>query len=142
MPFDATAEANYLSQVRTELAYEWYEDQVSTYLASNDPGKTLADVPYTGPIQQQVVHRAADFAVAVLRCVLSPAADNPQHPVPSQYEYAVQISLALPQTGAIVSGRLQRTENTTTLPPLPSVRVGAVNTPLVVHESGGPSRRS
>ena len=56
VPFDAAAEANYLSQVRTELAYQWYEDQVSTLpCQQRSPARTIADVPYTGPIQQQVV---------------------------------------------------------------------------------------
>lgn len=35
------------------LVYEYYENQVLSYLASADPGDSLADVPHTGPIIAQ-----------------------------------------------------------------------------------------
>jgi len=51
VPFNS---GNYLSQVRDESAAEYYVGAVQTYLASNYPGLTIADVPYTGPIHPQV----------------------------------------------------------------------------------------
>ena len=47
VPFD---EVTYLSQVREQLPYEFYEDQVADYLAVNHPGLSLADVAHDGPI--------------------------------------------------------------------------------------------
>ncbi|HZZ78785.1 MAG TPA: choice-of-anchor Q domain-containing protein, partial [Gemmataceae bacterium] len=58
VPFDSAAENAYFAQTRTELTYQWYEDQVAQYLAANDPGVSLADVAYDGPIHQQLVARA------------------------------------------------------------------------------------
>jgi RHS repeat-associated protein len=52
VPFN---EADYLSQTRKELAYEYYEDEVSAYLAAQTPGESLSDVPYDGPIIPQQV---------------------------------------------------------------------------------------
>ena len=52
VPFN---EADYLSQTRKELAYEYYEDEVSAYLAAHTPGDSLSDVPYDGPIIPQQV---------------------------------------------------------------------------------------
>ena len=52
VPFD---EAGYLSQTRTESTHEFYEDQVRTYLAANQPGVSLADVAFDGPIHPQQV---------------------------------------------------------------------------------------
>ena len=50
--FDAN---DYLSTVKTETAAEYYEQKVRDYLAANDPSKTIADVPYAGPIHPQVI---------------------------------------------------------------------------------------
>ena len=53
--FDSAA---YLSTPQTESAAEFYENQVSAYFASPDNpdlnGLTIADIPYTGPIQPQI----------------------------------------------------------------------------------------
>ncbi|MCE5268857.1 MAG: autotransporter-associated beta strand repeat-containing protein [Planctomycetaceae bacterium] len=46
---------DYLSTVTKETAGEYYEQQVRDYLAANDPSKTIADVPHTGPIHQQTI---------------------------------------------------------------------------------------
>jgi RHS repeat-associated protein/uncharacterized repeat protein (TIGR01451 family) len=50
VPFDMNG---FLSQVRTERAYEFYEDQVTAYLRANQPSLSLADVPHDGPILAQ-----------------------------------------------------------------------------------------
>ena len=50
VPFDMTG---FLSQVRTERAYEFYEDQVTAYLRADQPTLSLADVPHDGPILAQ-----------------------------------------------------------------------------------------
>lgn len=47
VPFDMNG---FLSQVRTERGYEFYQDQVAAYLQANDPTLSLADVPHDGPI--------------------------------------------------------------------------------------------
>ncbi len=57
VPFD---EAGYLSQVRTELASEYYERQVAQYLAANRPGVMLADLSRDGPIIPQIIDAAPD----------------------------------------------------------------------------------
>jgi len=52
VPFD---EDGYLSQLRTELPWEWYRDQVADYLKANVPGRSVGDVPYSGRLRQQRV---------------------------------------------------------------------------------------
>ncbi len=52
VPFDG---AGYLSQTRSEMPYEYYENQVADYLAVNRPDVSLADVAYDGPIRTQVI---------------------------------------------------------------------------------------
>jgi RHS repeat-associated protein len=51
VPFN---EQDYLSKTRPELTYEYYENQVASYLAAHLPGVSLADVAYDGPIHPQV----------------------------------------------------------------------------------------
>ena len=51
VPFN---EQDYLSKVQPELTYEYYENQVASYLAANMPSVSLADVAYDGPIHPQV----------------------------------------------------------------------------------------
>ncbi|HEX3658989.1 MAG TPA: DUF6531 domain-containing protein, partial [Pirellulales bacterium] len=52
VPFNAS---NYYTATDPSqtLAYQYYENQVLSYLATNDPGMSLADVPHTGPIVAQ-----------------------------------------------------------------------------------------
>ena len=50
VPFD---EADYLQEVRSELPHEYYERQLTEYLAENMPGASVVDVGYDGPIIQQ-----------------------------------------------------------------------------------------
>ncbi len=52
VPFDETG---YLSQTRTELAYEYYERQVRDYLNANAPGIAVSQVPYDGPIRVRTI---------------------------------------------------------------------------------------
>jgi RHS repeat-associated protein len=52
VPFDETG---YFSQTRKEPPNEYYEAQVREYLAENDPGVSIADVPYAGPILVQSI---------------------------------------------------------------------------------------
>lgn len=35
------------------LAYEWYQNQVRSWLQTNRPGQELADVPYTGTVTEE-----------------------------------------------------------------------------------------
>ena len=51
VPFN---EQNYLSTVQPEVTYQYYEDQVASYLAANMPSVSLADVAYDGLILPQV----------------------------------------------------------------------------------------
>ena len=51
VPFN---EQDYLSKTQPELTYEYYENQVASYLAANMPSVSLADVAHDGPIHPQV----------------------------------------------------------------------------------------
>ena len=58
VPFNYTANGDYLSEVRVETAAEYYAEAIREYLANPANGltdKTIADVAYDGPIHQQVV---------------------------------------------------------------------------------------
>lgn len=48
------SENAFLGQTQTELPYEYYENQVASYLAANLPSVSLADVAHDGPIHSQV----------------------------------------------------------------------------------------
>ena len=51
VPFNESGQSNsYLAHTTTTLAAEFYENQVSLYLATALPGTSLADVPYDGAI--------------------------------------------------------------------------------------------
>jgi RHS repeat-associated protein len=50
VPFDQT---DYLAHQTIETPLNYYEDQIASYLAANDPTQSLADVPYSGPIIPQ-----------------------------------------------------------------------------------------
>jgi RHS repeat-associated protein len=52
VPFDETG---YLSQVRQETAYEYYQNQVAQYLTANMPGVSVADISHDGPIHPQLI---------------------------------------------------------------------------------------
>ncbi len=41
-------ENGYLAARTPLLAYEWYQNQVRSWLQANMPGKSLADIPYKG----------------------------------------------------------------------------------------------
>ncbi len=47
VPFSLT---NYLANETAESPLEYYEDQIVSYLAADDPTQSIADVPSTGPI--------------------------------------------------------------------------------------------
>jgi YD repeat-containing protein len=53
VPFDQAAKDDYLSEVRDELTYEWYEEKVQEYLNEHLPGTSAADLGYDGPIKRQ-----------------------------------------------------------------------------------------
>jgi RHS repeat-associated protein len=55
VPFNS---ADYLSTTRTELTYQYYENQVGAYLAANMPSVSLADVAHDGPIIPQSITTA------------------------------------------------------------------------------------
>lgn len=81
-------EDGYLSQTRKELAYEYYEDQVREYLAANQPGISIADVPYDGPI----ITRAIDAIPSSLPySVLSTAGTNTT--IPASMTHRVRVTL-------------------------------------------------
>ncbi len=48
VPFD---EVGYFSEVRTDLAWEYYRDAVEQHLTTSHPGSGMAAVPYRGPIR-------------------------------------------------------------------------------------------
>ncbi len=52
VPFDENA---YLSQVRSDLAYEYYLEQVGQYLSTNQPDLSLTDLSHDGPIHVQTI---------------------------------------------------------------------------------------
>ena len=136
VPFDAGAEANYLSQVRSELPYQWYEDQVSGYLAGHDPSQTIADVPYTGPIHQRMF---TALPANVPYFEYYSGAETFNSTIPQQYEYRVQISETLPQGGSTVTSAVYNALMKTTTVTVSSTPFTSalVNTPLVISETGG-----
>ena len=56
--------ADYLSQVRAELLYEWYEDRVEDRLFLDYPGHTLSEIGHTGVIRQQAFDALPDQRTA------------------------------------------------------------------------------
>ena len=44
--------SEYYAQAPGQIAFEWFEDRTSEWLAQNMPGFTLADLNYDGPIRQ------------------------------------------------------------------------------------------
>ena len=87
VPFD---EANYFSQVQTELPDEYYAGQVAAYLAANLPGTSLADVGYDGPILQRsfdTIPAALPYTVTAVSNRCTSAA------VPASWKHRVTLSL-------------------------------------------------
>ena len=69
----------YFAEAKTEMASEYYEDQVRNWLAANQPGTTVADVAYRGPILTQVIAAlptALPFAVVGSPTYQSSIPDN------------------------------------------------------------------
>src|SRR5262249_49448988 len=50
VPFDLNG---FLSQNNQQLPIQYLEDQIRAYLAQNNPGMTIADIGFQGPIIQQ-----------------------------------------------------------------------------------------
>jgi uncharacterized delta-60 repeat protein/RHS repeat-associated protein len=95
VPFDQSdylspSSAN-LATVQSESAAEYYEAQVRTYLASNDPSETIADIAYTGPIQPQIFSAAP---TALPYTVLSQSSTVTS--VPNWLQTQVEITLVGP----------------------------------------------
>jgi len=109
VPFNASG---YLSTESSEMAYEYYENQVQTYLAANQPSLTIADVPYVGPIQPQ--------SFTTLPTALPfdgiPTSPSQSSSIPGQYENQVRISVDIPtSTGITVTGSYNASSDATTL---------------------------
>jgi RHS repeat-associated protein len=140
-----TAASNFLTLAASspsikELAYEYYEDQVRAYLANpanNLTNKTIADVPYTGPIHPQVITTLPSSPT-----YYGYQASETRYPstsIPAQYEYFVQITEAVKSDSNTVSSAVYNAlENTTTITvsdtPFNSTLLG---TPLVIYETSG-----
>ena len=97
-------ETTYLAQPQQETAAEFYENQVRSYLATNDPSLTIADVPYDGPIHsQQITALSASTPYLYLNTPITYSITSPNQ-IPTGYEQQLRISVDVPQTGNSVSG--------------------------------------
>ncbi|MBX3415528.1 MAG: hypothetical protein KF708_22785 [Pirellulales bacterium] len=69
LPFSissSTLESQYLSEVRDQLPYEWYEDRIAEYLREHYPGAGLADISREGPIRAQTFDFLPSFVSGML----------------------------------------------------------------------------
>lgn len=81
VPFD---EAGYLSTRRTTLPFEHYRDQVSAYLRTAMPGKSVADIPYEGTIDPDgtgLLPATLPFEIVSLASEFSEISDALRHKV-------------------------------------------------------------
>ena len=85
VPFD---EAEYLSETWDEMAYEYYADQVRSYLEVNMPGMTIADVPYDGPI---LIQKIDEIPLSLPYTVLSTTGTYTD--IPTTMTHRVQVQL-------------------------------------------------
>ena len=133
VPFN---EQDYLSQIRSETTCEYYEDEVRSYLAANDPNVTIADVPYDGPIHPQVL-TALPIVCQHPNQTGTAEWDSADSPTPAAYTYSVQLSVAVPQGSTTASGG---TYNSGTTPITASSGIftpGMVNSPVVISAASG-----
>ncbi len=85
VPFD---EAGYLSQTRFELAYEYYADQVRSYLEDNMPGISIADIAYDGPI---LIQKIDEIPSSLPYSILSTSGTYAD--IPTSMTHRVQLTL-------------------------------------------------
>jgi RHS repeat-associated protein len=85
VPFDQT---DYLAHETSLTPLEYYEDQVINYLAGNDPGQSIADVPYGGPI---VAKQFTSIPPSLPYTVVS--SDTPTESIPASMQDRVVITL-------------------------------------------------
>ena len=93
VPFDS---AGYLSAPQTESAAEYYEVQVRTVLAlaADDPGMTIADVAYTGPIQPQLFPALPTVPYYPVVVWPNPSTEPAGPDVPTSMQDQIQLTLA------------------------------------------------
>lgn len=91
----ASSSGAYLSSTanENETAAEFYEAQVSLYLSQHDAGMTIADVAYTGSIQQQTFTSLPMQLPFLGYSILSSGAS-----IPSNFVDQVRISVEIPQS--------------------------------------------
>lgn len=80
---------DYQSQYQNELPIEWYEDQVNSYITSQYPGKSIADVGYTG----QIIAQYYDALPTTLPFILVGTSTS-YSALPSSMMHRVRISVA------------------------------------------------
>jgi RHS repeat-associated protein len=116
-----------LAAVESENAAQYYEGLVASYLAANDPNLTVADVPYTGPIQPQVISTlppALNWYASITT--------NTSGTIPTSLTDQVQISVAIQQSGSVTGASYNSGTNTTTLTVSSSVSTSWVGTSIVL----------
>lgn len=79
-----SATPGYLCQVRSELAYEFYQEQVREFLHANMPDKSVADVPVSGPIAAEefgVLPASPPFQIVSAGAEFTEVPDTSRHKV-------------------------------------------------------------
>jgi len=133
VPFNGDGTDGYLKKPREELAYEYYEQQVREHLAKDHPDKTIADVPYDGPIAARVITALPTDLESFDYYTLTTAAA-----IPESYLHRVRVSVGIPQGAERVTGSYNWGTETTTLTATAGVFTeGMVNKPLVVELAVG-----
>lgn len=93
VPFD---ESSYLAARTRELPIEYWEDQVKAYLAEHQPGKTVADVGFQGPIVRQDFTRLPASLGNGPHSVTGRYSDtdaDPGNDIPANIKYRARVSL-------------------------------------------------
>ena len=107
VPFDS---AGYLNTVSTQLAYEYYQNQVRNYLAANQPGLTVADVAYDGPIHPVSFSTLPTTLPYDLDAIQSINAS-----IPTASQNRVQISVDIQSAGTIAGSAYNSSTNQSVL---------------------------
>ena len=133
-------ETTYLAQAQKGTPAEFYEGQVRSYLATNRPDLTIADVAYDGPIHPQ------EF-VGLLTAppyghLNTPSNYSAANGIPADYEHRLRISVAVPQANNTVHSTATGTDAngnpTTTLLAATNVFTEAmVGQPVVIDMTSG-----
>ena len=132
VPFNTTGTGGYLESVQDESAAAFYENEVRTYLAQNDPSQTIADVPYDGPIAPQTIS-ALPVQLSYSYLVTGFSVSST---IPASLTDQVQIGVDIPQASLGVT--VSSGQNSSTITVNPAVFTPSmVGDPVVVDTSSG-----